>query len=260
MEINWIASPNFTAGRSGQKPLAIINHIMCGTEEGTDSWFRNPDSQVSAHFGVAKDGRVHQYVKEEDTAWANGRKSSPDTAWLANFPAVNPNQWTISIEHEGYPQDGLTDAQKQATFELHKQLVTKYNIPVDVTHITGHFRIDSATRADCPGDKFPFEELYAYLTPPAVEIPDHSLYDENQFAYLVKTALAGGGEGEWAKGELSKMVSYVTNGSYVQAPTGRKVPAVVVYNKVFVPVADVLTMLGHSYQWIDETRTVKVIK
>lgn len=163
MDINWIGSPNYNKGRQGYSPKAIINHVMCGTEEGTDSWFLNTNSQVSAHFGIAKSGIIHQYVKEEDTAWANGRELSPDIDWLENFPNVNPNLWTISIEHEGYPNEPLTDLQKQATIDLHKYLVTKWNIPVDENHITGHFRIDSVNRKDCPSSTFPFEEIYSSL-------------------------------------------------------------------------------------------------
>jgi N-acetyl-anhydromuramyl-L-alanine amidase AmpD len=41
---------------------------MDGTLAGTDAWFTNPASQVSAQYGIGKNGEVHQYVKEEDTA------------------------------------------------------------------------------------------------------------------------------------------------------------------------------------------------
>jgi N-acetyl-anhydromuramyl-L-alanine amidase AmpD len=163
MNIQWKGSPNFELYRRGYKPLAIINHIMCGTLAGTDDWFSRTESGVSAHFGVGKDGSIHQYVNELSTAWANGRLSTPDQAWLSQFPAVNPNLWTISIEHEGYPEDGLTEAQTQATIELHKYLVDKFQIPVDDVHITGHFRIDSVSRKDCPGPKFPWERLFKEL-------------------------------------------------------------------------------------------------
>ena len=159
MNINWIGSPNYVEGRKGCMPLAIIDHVMCGSEEGTDEWFQNPASQVSAHFGVAKDGRIHQYVKEEDTAWANGRMDSPDTEWLENFPNVNPNLWTISIEHEGQPNEPLTTEQEVASIELHRYLCINWNIPVDLEHITGHYRIDSISRKDCPSSTFPFQKI-----------------------------------------------------------------------------------------------------
>ena len=48
----------------------VILHIMEGILDGTDSWFRNPQAQASAHFGVGKDGRVYQWVDTADKAWA----------------------------------------------------------------------------------------------------------------------------------------------------------------------------------------------
>lgn len=257
MNTQWIGSPNFATGRGGNKPLAIINHIMCGTLDGTDSWFKNPSSQVSAHFGVGKDGSVHQYVKEEDTAWANGRKSSPDQDWLSQFPAVNPNQWTISIEHEGYPDQPFTPEQIAATIELHKYLVNKWGIVIDDTHITGHFRIDSVSRKDCPGPNFPWAQIFDALKPKPVS--DKVPYDANQFAFLARTAIKGGGDGEWAKGELAKMMSYVTNGASVSLGD-KKIDGVIIYNKAFVPVADILNLLGIGYQWDDANKNVKVVK
>jgi N-acetylmuramoyl-L-alanine amidase len=161
--IKWIGSPNFHQGRAGHKVLAIVNHIMCGTLDGTDTWFKNPASQVSAHYGIGKDGSIHQYVKDEDTAWAVGIVKNPSSPLIGQNPGVNPNYYTISIEHEGYPQDGITEAQYQSTLWLHKQLIAKFNIPVDETHITGHFAFDSVSRTDCPGPKFPWGRLFADL-------------------------------------------------------------------------------------------------
>ena len=46
--------------------VLIVEHVMQGSLTGTDHWFQNPNAQVSAHFGIGKDGSVHQYV---DTAF-----------------------------------------------------------------------------------------------------------------------------------------------------------------------------------------------
>jgi N-acetyl-anhydromuramyl-L-alanine amidase AmpD len=68
MEIIQKKSPNFWVGRKGYRPEAIVIHIMDGTLIGTDSWFANHTSQVSAHYGIGKNGEIHQYVQENDTA------------------------------------------------------------------------------------------------------------------------------------------------------------------------------------------------
>jgi N-acetyl-anhydromuramyl-L-alanine amidase AmpD len=197
MEVKWIGTPNFATGRKGYKPLAIINHIMEGTLAGTDDWFGKTESQVSSHYGIGRNGEVHQYVKEEDTAWANGRKLEPNQAWLANFPAdVNPNLWTISIEHEGYPDQPLTPEQTAATIELQRYLCAKWDIPVDDVHITGHFRIDSQWKADCPGPHFPWDAIYSALTPaPVVE-------EETKVSEYTPIPVP-----DWAKATIDKLVA-----------------------------------------------------
>jgi hypothetical protein len=62
LPITWIGSCNKTPGRGGFRPEAIVIHIMEGTLGGTDDWFNNPASKVSAHYGIGRNGQVHQYV------------------------------------------------------------------------------------------------------------------------------------------------------------------------------------------------------
>lgn len=168
--IKWIGSPNFTPGRKGQRPVVIVCHIMAGSLAGTDSWFNNPQSKASAHFGVGKDGTIHQYVAEEDAAWANGRvQGVPWPAW-ADKPRVNPNLRSLSIEHEGQPDDGLTEAQYQASLALIRYLCERWAIPPDREHIIGHYQIDAINRPNCPGPRFPWERLIRDLSAPVPRV------------------------------------------------------------------------------------------
>uniref|UniRef100_UPI0037DC704D peptidoglycan-binding protein n=1 Tax=Streptomyces tubercidicus TaxID=47759 RepID=UPI0037DC704D len=90
----WRPVPNCTKG--GQKAVyGLVLHIMQGTLWGTDSWFRNPSAQASAHFGVGKDGTIIQWVDTVDRAW---HAASANSTWLG-------------IEHEGKSGDSLTAAQ-----------------------------------------------------------------------------------------------------------------------------------------------------
>ena len=84
------------------------------------------------------------------------------------YDGTNPNRYTISIEHEGYGSNGgdgnLTEQQYQATLRLHRQLINKWNIPIDRNHIIGHFEIDKINRPNCPGKAFPWDRLMKDLT------------------------------------------------------------------------------------------------
>jgi len=158
--IAWKGSPNFNS-RNGYKTLAIVEHIMAGTLTGTDSWFANPASKVSSHFGVGKNGAIHQYVELENSAWANGSVNNPN--WPLLISGVNPNYYTVSIEHEGESGDVMPEAQYQATLALHQWLIATLGIPVTRDTIIGHYRIDSVNRARCPGTGFPWDRLFQDL-------------------------------------------------------------------------------------------------
>jgi hypothetical protein len=101
MNISWIGSPNYTAGRSGKIEF-IVCHWMAGTLASADSVFQNTTRQTSAHYGVGQGGNVHQYVKESDTAWHSRQ--------------VNPV--SIGIEHEGGPTIPITDSVYDTSAEL----------------------------------------------------------------------------------------------------------------------------------------------
>lgn len=154
-------SPNFNPGRSTHVPEAIVIHIMEGTLSGTDSWFASPTSQVSAHYGVGVTGEIHQYVKESDTAWHAGQ-IVPPTQWdFLGHGALNPNLYTIGIEHEGHATDIWPDAQKKASAALIKDICSRYSIPLDREHIVGHYQI-KGTKPNCPAvDKGIIDELIA---------------------------------------------------------------------------------------------------
>jgi N-acetyl-anhydromuramyl-L-alanine amidase AmpD len=154
---------NFWSGRNGVKPVAIVNHIMEGTMNSTFHWFSNPASGASSHFGVSKKGEIWQFVEIRNTAWTNAPAKRPagKLYWLDDN--INPNRQTITIEHEGFNHEGLTEQQYQATLFLHRQLVKDYDIAINRRHIIGHYEINSIDRPNCPGNKFPFSRLLTDL-------------------------------------------------------------------------------------------------
>jgi hypothetical protein len=166
--IIWKGSPNFWGGRDGHEVVAIVDHIMVGTMESTHGWFNNRGSEVSSQYGVAKDGRIWQWVRLSDTAWANGPTELPDTSldWLmqAIKAKVNPNALTVSIEHEGNSGDIMPPAQYQATLDLHRMLLKMFpKIRPDRKHIIGHYQMQKNQKANCPGRGFPWSRLMSDL-------------------------------------------------------------------------------------------------
>lgn len=149
MNIELVASPNYRKGRSGYKPEIVVLHIMAGSLSGTDAWFKNSGSQVSSHYGIGENGEIHQYVDESDTAWANGRVSGATSKIVNKHAGINPNLFSISIEHEGSDLSKQPFSEIKASAELVADICKRNNIPMDRDHIIGHYEI-FAGKPNCP--------------------------------------------------------------------------------------------------------------
>ena len=152
-DIQWVgcSERNFRPGRPpGFRPEAVVIHISDGCLASADAWFGNPAARVSAHYIVAKSGAVHQYVKEEDTAYHAGAPLNP--TWKLLRPGVNPNSYTIGVEHEGKSEDTWPEEQYQASAELVADIAQRWSIPVDENHIVLHREIRA--NKSCPGFAF----------------------------------------------------------------------------------------------------------
>jgi N-acetylmuramoyl-L-alanine amidase len=155
-------------------PFVHICHISAGTMVSMDSWFTSAgNTSSSAHFGVSRSGDIHQYVDIRRMAWANGigaeEIAASATPVVHDNPGINPNLYSVSIEHEG--MDGhLTEAQYVASVWLHlfirNEVMRIYGATayyeLDEYHVIGHRDISKAKPA-CPGIYFPFVRLYSEL-------------------------------------------------------------------------------------------------
>lgn len=185
---------NFRAGRAGHQPMAIVIHIMDGSLIGTDSWFNDVRSGVSAHYGIGKAGVIHQYVKEVDTAFHAGTVMNPHWPLIKRTQQgngyVNPNYYTLGVEHEGQglSQQAWPDLMRQASLNLVAELAARWAIPLDANHIIPHRDI-RASKPNCPGHGLDMAAYIAALqghAPPAVPQPEERAV--NLAARLLRTA------------------------------------------------------------------------
>ncbi len=100
----WVGSPNYSQGRNGKPVSIIVVHWIVGDVDAADAVFKNPNSNTSAHYALNA-STVHQYVREEDTAWHAGN--------------LDINQRSIGIEHRGGPKTPIDDG----TYEQSAQLI-----------------------------------------------------------------------------------------------------------------------------------------
>lgn len=123
----------------------VVIHIAEGYYEGTISWQKNPDANVSSHFVVAKSGKIAQVVDTADAAWT---QRDGNGEWL-------------SIENEGFLPDRLTDAQLNANARILAKAHQVYDVPLVVTNTPrsrglGHHSMGAENgyhwgHSQCPG-------------------------------------------------------------------------------------------------------------
>jgi MYXO-CTERM domain-containing protein len=115
----------------------VVVHTMEGYYYGAQSWFQNPDANVSAHFCMrSEDGEVTQMVHLIDRAWHVG--------------TMNP--YAIGIEHEGFVDEPAwyTWEMYSSSAKLSRWLTDELAIPRDRDHVVGHVELPNQTHTD-PG-------------------------------------------------------------------------------------------------------------
>lgn len=133
----WTGSPNYTPGRVSVDYISL--HIMAGGLPGTDSTFQNPQKAASATYGVGDNGAIHQYVDENNSAWADGSGYS--------------NARSISIEHAGgldnFPN---TDACVNASAQLCADIARRYGWTqlIHGQNVKLHREIPPFSHPSCP--------------------------------------------------------------------------------------------------------------
>ena len=180
---------NYTnANRPKSDPInKVVIHTMQGSYKGTEAWFKNPDSEVSAHYIMsAKDAEITQMVHESDIGWHAGN-------WDVNVES-------IGIEHEGYvdnPGKWYTDKVYRASAKLVQSICERYDIPIDRDHIIAHSEVPGADHTD-PGsgwDWSKYMKLVRSYDKASITI-DNAQSDQIQASSSWGTAQADGNYGD----------------------------------------------------------------
>ena len=164
----WWADPsNYTKGREDTIRGIVIHHAASTSLDSVGQVFSTPGRNGSAHYGVCA-GQVHQYVKEEDTAWHCGN-------WLGNSATVGIE----CINSTGAPDWKVSDATIQTVIKLVADIakrngITKLwlNPDADYPTLSGH-RDWYGSATYCPGDylysklQYIADKANEILNPPA---------------------------------------------------------------------------------------------
>jgi N-acetyl-anhydromuramoyl-L-alanine amidase len=157
-------SPNFGARPAGSAVDLMVLHSISlppGQYGGGQvqalftnqlDWDAHPyfqtirDMQVSAHFFIARDGTLWQFVSCDDRAWHAGASAFQNRQ--------NCNDFSIGVELEGLEGDVFESAQYAGLARLCQAVRLRYPI----AHVVGHEHIAPGRKQD-PGTGFDWSKL-----------------------------------------------------------------------------------------------------
>ena len=135
--VEFIHTDNCSSRNGARIGRIILHYTTSDNVGGTIAWFKDPISQVSAHYVIARDGKIYQMVRDGDKAWH----------------AKGANTDSIGIEHSAAAGEQMTSPQEQSSIALIKWLLSEYKLRATAIH--GHrFTPENAGSTDCPGELF----------------------------------------------------------------------------------------------------------
>lgn len=91
-------------------------------------------------------------------AWAVRGGPLPSFPLVAGRPGINPNAYSIGIEHEGTGKDPWPQAQVDSTIELVADIAFRHDFPGPLAaHVARHHDIWAGHA--CPGETCPFDAI-----------------------------------------------------------------------------------------------------
>lgn len=139
MKIIQRDSPNHGPRPAGVAPSLIVVHGTAGrTDAGDVDWCTQPESQVSYHYIVGRDGTLYALVPEDRRAWHAGRSE-----WEGR---QNVNDYSIGIGISNSGAEPYTAAQYETAGKLVAELCARYGIPW--RRVVGHCHVSPDRKTD----------------------------------------------------------------------------------------------------------------
>ncbi|MGI9395540.1 MAG: N-acetylmuramoyl-L-alanine amidase, partial [Boseongicola sp.] len=151
MEISDRPSPSFGDRRNGEAPsLVVLHYTAMENAEAALEKLCDPETEVSAHYLVAKDGTITRLIDETKRAWHAG-----DGRW-AGRPDVNSRSIGIELDNDG--ESFFDDAQMDGLESLLADILERHKLPAKSVIAHSDFAPD---RKCDPGRLFDWQRLVA---------------------------------------------------------------------------------------------------
>ena len=154
MKIRVNKSTNFSKKIRSSKDIRFLIIHYTGMQSARVSMDRlkNPNSKVSCHYFINRNGNIYKMVDDNKIAWHAGKSK-----WK-NVRNLNKCSIGIEIQNKGHFIDYQNFPKKQISslIVLIKSLLKKYKIKK--CNVLGHSDIAPLRKKD-PGEKFPWDFL-----------------------------------------------------------------------------------------------------
>jgi len=154
MKIRVNKSTNFSKKMRSSKDIRFLIIHYTGMQSARVSMDRlkNPNSKVSCHYFINRNGNIYKMVDDNKIAWHAGKSK-----WK-NVRNLNKCSIGIEIQNKGHFIDYQNFPKKQISslIVLIKSLLKKYKIKK--CNVLGHSDIAPLRKKD-PGEKFPWDFL-----------------------------------------------------------------------------------------------------
>lgn len=174
LDVVWKSAGEYNYHHASNRTIdTVVLHYTTGGENALDatfSWFNNPESRVSSHYVVDRDGRTYQMVREENVAHHAGCSSYNPSCIK---PSMNYNSIGIELVNAGFEctkavnpvedydekcWETYTDEQIDSLAKLVADIIERNpGIAPDREHILGHEEIRRGNPD--PGPAFPRDDF-----------------------------------------------------------------------------------------------------
>lgn len=156
-------SPNFSERRPN---MVILHHTGNSDAQRALSTLADPAGEVSAHFLIARDGKIYYLVDELKRAWHAGA-----SYWGGNRDL---NSASIGIELDNNGEEPFAEPQIETLLVLLADLKERYKLPS--ANFLGHGDVAPGRKTD-PSRWFPWQRLAGHgfglwCEPPYHAVPD----------------------------------------------------------------------------------------
>ena len=141
----WVGATNFNLRKAN---FVIIHHTAQDSTAQTLKTFTTPQTQVSAHYVIGRDGKVYHMLNDYLRAWHAGVGK-----WGNN---TDLNSSSIGIELDNNGTEIFPEAQINSLLQVLAILKKKHNIPT--ANFIGHSDIAPVRKTD-PSTFFPWKQL-----------------------------------------------------------------------------------------------------